>query len=218
MKSLEELTAQIDLEVVHLPIGDLRPHQTDGKADNPNSMTASEYDTLLSEIRDHGFTQPILVRALPEGGYEILDGHHRWSAVSELGYATIPCVTVEANDDEAMILMVGMNFVRGSLQAVELAGVVASLRERGVSQEVLQQRWGMTGTRLNELSGFTDPPAVPPVEKLQPPDGKTVSVRCTNDEAAIVESVLDFAAPEKGERGAALARICQEWAASKQQA
>ena len=210
-KSLEEITERIDLDVQHIPVEQVVP-----KANNPNEMTDGDYSTLLSEIRDHGYTQPILVRPF-EGGFQIIDGEHRWRAVSEIGFATVPAVVIEADDDDADIRLIAMNRIRGTFAPIKLAYVLADLAQR-IPEQQLRARLGMTGSELQDhlrTANLSESLEETLTDANPRPAGKTVSVFCSDDDAAIIEATLDAIAPEKGERGVALARICREWAAQQ---
>lgn len=212
-KSLEELTEKLDLDVQHIPVGQISPDP-----DNPNEMAESTYATLLAEIRDHGYTQPILVRKADEG-FRLIDGEHRWRAVSEIGFATIPAVVIEADEDDAKVRLIAMNRIRGAFVPLKLAYVMADLAKR-IPEQQLRQRLGMSQSELKDhlqTADLSDSLGDTLGKDSPKPDGRSVSVFCTDDQAAIIEAVLDAVAPEKGERGAALARICHEWAAAQQQ-
>ena len=64
---------------------------------------------LVQSIKDNGLQQPIIVRRLRLGDYEILAGHNRTAAYREIGYAKIPAIIIEVDDDQAAIVVVETN-------------------------------------------------------------------------------------------------------------
>lgn len=210
-KSLEELTEQIDLDVRHIPVEEVKPNP-----DNPNEMSAADYDALKAEIRDHGYTQPVLVRPL-ENGYQLIDGEHRWRAVSEIGFASVPAVVIEADDDDSKVRLVAMNRLRGKFVPLKLAYVIADLAQK-IPEKELRKRLGMSESELHDHlrnANFADGVSESLSAANARPEGRNVSVFCSEDDAAMIEATLDLVAPEKEERGAALAKICKEWSEAR---
>jgi ParB family chromosome partitioning protein len=135
-KTLEELAQEMDLDLRQIPVSDLVPDP-----ENANEMDDDLYEALIADIRDQGFTQPILVRR--EGDhYKIIDGEHRWRAVAEVGYANIPAVVIDADDDEATIRSLTMNRFRGKFIPIRLAHVITDLAKR-IPEDELRKRLGM---------------------------------------------------------------------------
>lgn len=211
-KSLEELTEQIDLDVRHIPVEEVKPNP-----DNPNEMSEGDYATLKTEIRDHGYTQPILVRPV-ENGYQLIDGEHRWRAVCEIGFATVPAVVIEADDPDAKVRLVAMNRLRGKFVPIKLAYVIADLAQT-IPERELRKRLGMSETELHDHlrnANLEDAVAESLSGADQRPEGRSVSVFCSEDDAALIEATLELIAPTKEERGAALAKVCREWSEAQQ--
>lgn len=71
-----------------------------------------EMNELVDSIRESGVIVPLIVRSMPEGGYEIISGHRRCEACRELGIEKVPVRVQELTDDEATILMVNSNIQR----------------------------------------------------------------------------------------------------------
>lgn len=100
--------ARAPLQVVHLPVDDLRPNPW-----NPNRMSPEIMHKLREYIRKEGLVEPLIVRRLPDH-YQLLGGYHRWRICKdELGYSTVPCVVVEMDDRRAKILTVNLNEMSG---------------------------------------------------------------------------------------------------------
>jgi hypothetical protein len=127
-----------DLDRKELPIGLL-----DENPDNPNKMSARQFDLLVDNLLKTGLTEAIVVR--PVGGrYRIVSGHHRFKAAQFLGYDTVPCtiITDPTFDDEAETFqLVRMNAIKGKLDPqsfIDLYGKVAGK----YGDEVLQDMFG----------------------------------------------------------------------------
>ena len=81
-----------------LPISQLTPNRW-----NPNVMTDAEFAQLVAEVRRLGrLPKPIVVRALDDGTYEIIDGEHGWRAAKEAGLEHVLCELVEIDTFQAM--------------------------------------------------------------------------------------------------------------------
>lgn len=82
-------------------------------SDFPNHPFHVRMDESMIEMADsvkqYGVLVPALVRARPEGGYEMVAGHRRKAASELAGRATVPCIVRELSDEEAVIIMVDSN-------------------------------------------------------------------------------------------------------------
>jgi ParB family chromosome partitioning protein len=86
-------------------------------------------DALAESIRTSGLVQPVVVRPLPDGGYELIAGERRWQAARRAGLGRIPALLRSADERERLELALVENVVREDLNAVELARAVAALVE-----------------------------------------------------------------------------------------
>ena len=81
----------------------LRTSEIEPNRDQPRKMFSDEAITALADsIREHGMLQPILVRPIPTGGYQIVAGERRWRAARMLGLDEVPVNIKEFSDAEAM--------------------------------------------------------------------------------------------------------------------
>jgi ParB family transcriptional regulator, chromosome partitioning protein len=74
---------------------------------------------LASSIKQHGILQPLLVRPLPSGGYELVAGERRYRAATESGLTEVPVVIRELNNSEALQIALIENLQREDLNPVE---------------------------------------------------------------------------------------------------
>ena len=70
----------------------------------PRRVFAPEaLDELATSIQHHGVLQPVVVRALPQGGFELIAGERRWRAAQQAGLQTIPVVQRDVSDRNAYL-------------------------------------------------------------------------------------------------------------------
>ena len=83
--------------------------------------SGTEQEELLESIKENGVLEPITVRFLSEGKYEIISGHRRVNAYKKLGISKIPATIKELSKDEAIVAMVDSNIHREHLLYSEKA-------------------------------------------------------------------------------------------------
>ena len=102
-----------------------------------------ELEELAESIRTHGIIQPLTVREMPNGYYQIIAGERRWRAARLAEKTEVPVVVIEADDKKAMELALIENLQRSDLNPVEEAmGYDALIREYGMTQEEAAARVG----------------------------------------------------------------------------
>ena len=115
-----------------LPIHKVEPNRNQPRQD----FDEEELDALAESIRVHGVIQPLTVRELPSGYYQIIAGERRWRASRIAGLREIPGVIVEADDKKTMELALIENLQRQDLNAVEEAlGYRSLMADYGLTQE-----------------------------------------------------------------------------------
>ena len=98
---------------------------------------------LADSIRIHGIIQPLTVRKLQSGYYQIIAGERRWRAARMAGLTQVPVVVIEADDRKAMELAMIENLQREDLNPMEEAEGYHTLMEQyGLTQEETSQRVG----------------------------------------------------------------------------
>ncbi|MFH1913157.1 MAG: ParB/RepB/Spo0J family partition protein [Pseudomonadota bacterium] len=100
-------------------------------------------DDLCDSIRSHGVLQPVLVRSVGEGRYELVAGERRLRATLQAGLAEIPALVREMTDQESLAIALIENLQREDLNAIEEAlGYQQLQREFGLSQDELARQVG----------------------------------------------------------------------------
>ena len=98
---------------------------------------------LADSIREHGIIQPLTVREMPNGYYQIIAGERRWRAARMANLSDVPAVIIEADDKKAMELALIENLQRQDLNPLEEAlGYQTLMNEYGLTQEEAAGRVG----------------------------------------------------------------------------
>lgn len=135
-KGLDTIFAENETEdsnsSVMLKISEIEPNRSQPRKDfDENSLS-----DLAQSISQHGLLQPLLVRPLPIGGYQIVAGERRYRACRMAGLTEVPVTIRELSDTETMELALIENLQREDLSPIEEAlGYKALIDEHGFSQE-----------------------------------------------------------------------------------
>src|SRR5277367_2639664 len=119
-----------------------------GEIDRNPYQTRMHFDEkLLAELAEsiqaNGVVQPILVRPLSNGRYQLIAGERRWLASQKAGKATIPAILRQVSDEQAMEITIVENLQRADLNPIEQARAFERLgREFGMTQEQMAYRTG----------------------------------------------------------------------------
>ncbi len=126
------------------PYGLLPLHRVEPNKNQPRQDFDQEaLEALADSIRTHGILQPLTVRELPTGYYQIIAGERRWRAARMAGLNEVPAVIIEADDKKAMELALIENLQRADLNPVEEAqGYESLIQDYGLTQEEAAQRVG----------------------------------------------------------------------------
>ena len=124
-------------EIQTLPIARLEPRKDQPRRDfDPEAL-----EMLAESIREYGLIQPITVRALDRGYYQIIAGERRWRAARQAGLREVPVRIVEADDRLATELALVENLQREDLNPMEeAAGYQKLMVDYGLTQEQTAQR------------------------------------------------------------------------------
>lgn len=134
--SIEEIAST---SAVKLKIMDIEPNR-----DQPRKIFDEDaLAELADSIAKHGVIQPLLVRPMPDGSYQLVAGERRWRASRMAGLAEVPVVIKELSDDEAMALALIENLQREDLNAIEEAqGIKALMDTLSLTQDEAAERVG----------------------------------------------------------------------------
>lgn len=137
------------------------------KVENNQNQPRKDFDevelqALADSIALHGVLQPLTVRELPTGYFQIIAGERRWRAARIAGLTEIPAVIIEADDKKAMELALIENLQRQDLNPVEEAlGYQSLIDDFDLTQEEAATRVGKSRPAVaNALRLLTLAPAV----------------------------------------------------------
>ena len=120
-----------------LPLQKIEPNRLQPR----KSFNEEELAALADSIRQHGVIQPLTVRLLDTGYYQIIAGERRWRAARMAGLREVPVVIIEADDKKAMELALIENLQRADLTPIEEArGYQQLIGEYGLTQEQVADR------------------------------------------------------------------------------
>ena len=133
---------------VSLPISQVEPGLNQPrKRFDPESLA-----DLAESIRVHGVIQPLTVRRLSSGYYQIIAGERRWRAAKAAGLDQVPAVIIEADDRKVMELGLIENLQREDLNPVEEAqGYQVLMQDYGLTQEQVAQRMGKSRPAITNM-------------------------------------------------------------------
>lgn len=134
--SIEEIAST---SAVKLKIMDIEPNRNQPRKIFDEDALAE----LADSIAKHGVIQPLLVRPMPDGSYQLVAGERRWRASRMAGLTEVPVVIKELSDDEAMALALIENLQREDLNAIEEAqGIKALMDTLSLTQDEAAERVG----------------------------------------------------------------------------
>jgi ParB family transcriptional regulator, chromosome partitioning protein len=152
---LPEATAEDAGELRQLPVELIKPNPNQPRTKiDPEALAG-----LSSSIEANGVVQPLLVRPLADGSYELVAGERRWRAAQAAGLAKVPAVVRDQERDERLQVALIENMVREDLNPVDEARACAALvDELGLSKEELARRVGRSRPAISNLIRLLDLP------------------------------------------------------------
>ncbi len=148
-------TAVEEPSLRELPVDLIRrnPHQPRTRF-GPDSIK-----TLAASLADAGVVQPLIVRPLPDGRYELIAGERRWRAAREAGLQTVPAIVREEGEAERLQTALIENMAREDLNPVDEArACVALVEDLGLTKEELSRRLGRSRPSISNLIRILDLP------------------------------------------------------------
>lgn len=124
---------------IMLRISEIEPNRSQPRRHfDDNSLTE-----LADSIRQHGILQPLVVRPLASGGYQIIAGERRWRACRMANVMEVPAIVRELTDQEVMEIALIENLQREDLNIMEeAAGYQSLIEEYGLTQDQVAARVG----------------------------------------------------------------------------
>jgi ParB family chromosome partitioning protein len=152
---LPEAVAEDAGELRELPVGLIKPNPNQPRKTFDQESLAG----LASSIEVSGIVQPLLVRPLHDGSYELIAGERRWRAAQQAGLEKVPAVVRDPEEAERLQAALIENMVREDLNPVDEARACAALVEDlGLSKEELAKRVGRSRPAVSNLIRLLDLP------------------------------------------------------------
>jgi ParB family chromosome partitioning protein len=131
-----------------IPIEHIRPNPDQPRRD----FDEKDLEDLAASIREKGVIQPLILRPVPSGGYEIVAGERRWRAAQQAGLHELPAVVREISDSEMLEIAIIENIQRADLNPLEEALGYRQLMDRfGHTQERLAEALGKSRSHIANL-------------------------------------------------------------------
>jgi len=166
----------------------LRISEIEPNRDQPRKTFSDETISMLADsIREHGMIQPILVRPLSTGGYQIVAGERRWRAAKMLGLDEVPVNIRELSDIQTMQIAVIENLQRENLNPIEEA----------MGYNELIEKYGMTQETVAKMAGRSRSAVANAVRLLSLPEKVIEMVRKGEISAGHAKALLGLKSEEE---------------------
>ena len=185
-KGLDVLFSQNTLEdgatTVTLPLDEIIPNREQPRKQFDDDALAD----LSASIAQHGVLQPLLVRPMPDGSYQLVAGERRWRASRMAGLTEVPVVIREMNEQESAELALIENLQREDLNPMEEA----------IGYRTLMDNYGMTQEQAAQVVNKSRPAVANALRLLQLPEAVTDLVAEGTLSAGAARTVLAFEGAE----------------------
>ena len=147
-----------DEGITTLKLTDIEPNKSQPR----KNFDIEALNTLADSIRQNGIIQPLLVRSMPDGTYQIVAGERRWRAAKMAGLNEVPVFIKELSDIQAHQIALIENLQRENLNPIEEANGYKELMDRfGMTQEDVARVVGKARSSIaNSLRLLSLPPII----------------------------------------------------------
>ena len=192
-KGLDAIFAENTVETggaVTIRLSEIEPNRNQPRKEFDEAALSE----LADSIAEHGLLQPILVRPLPDGGYQIVAGERRWRASRMAGLSEIPAVIRELSERDAAQLALVENLQREDLNPLEEAE----------GYGVLIETYGLTQEEAAKSVGKSRPAVTNALRLLSLPEGVKALLREGKLSAGHARALLALEDPQRIEKAALL--------------
>ena len=192
-KGLDAIFAENTVETggaVTIRLSEIEPNRNQPRKE----FDEASLSELVDSIAEHGLLQPILVRPLPDGGYQIVAGERRWRASRMAGLSEIPAVIRELSERDAAQLALVENLQREDLNPLEEAE----------GYGVLIETYGLTQEEAAKSVGKSRPAVTNALRLLSLPDRVKALLREGTLSAGHARALLALEDPQRIEKAALL--------------
>lgn len=175
---------------VKLKLSDIEPNRNQPRKEFNEEALAE----LADSISQHGVLQPLLVRPLPDGGYQIVAGERRWRACRMAGISEVPAVIRELTESQVMELALIENLQREDLSVIEEAE----------GYKLLMETYNFTQDEISKSVGKSRPSITNALRILNLPPNILDLLKEGKITAGHARALLSFSNEEEMQRAAKL--------------
>jgi ParB family transcriptional regulator, chromosome partitioning protein len=147
--------SDVEAELRELPIELISPNPSQPR----RTFEEESLVALAASLKERGLLQPLLVRPLPGGSYELIAGERRWRAAQLAGMESVPAMVRPDDDATSLELALIENMAREDLNAIEEARACAALIEDlGLTRDEVGRRVGRSRVAISNLLRLLDLP------------------------------------------------------------
>ncbi len=141
----EEIVRRDDSDILELPISKIEPREAQPRY----SFDEVALNELSESLKIYGMIQPITVRSIGEGYYQIIAGERRWRAARQAGFEQVPVRVLEADERRVSEIALVENLQREDLNPIEEArGLNRLMEEYGLTQEEASKSIGKSRSTI----------------------------------------------------------------------
>jgi hypothetical protein len=186
--------------------------------DNPNRMSKANFAKLVRNIERTGRYEPLVVRPCPDkkNHFQIINGHHRWQALTKLGHKEADAVVWDINDQQTDILLTTLNRLGGSDILNKKLSLLTRLN-RSIQSRELAKLLPMNSKQIERLVNLK----MPSVPKVTGYFASPLVFFVDDEQRKIIQEALLLAGQKKeikisaARNAAALTIIAEEYLISK---
>ena len=190
----ENGTEESNRSTEELKLSDLEPNRGQPRKDFDDETLAE----LADSISQHGILQPLLVRPIFGGGYQIVAGERRWRAARMAGLTTVPAIIRELDDEQVMEIALIENLQREDLSPLEEA----------MGYQSLMDSYDMTQEEVAKIVGKSRSAVANVLRLLKLPEEVQSLIRSGQVSAGHGRALLSF--PDDAEKIAVAKRVIEE--------
>lgn len=190
----ENGTEESNRSAEELKLSDLEPNRGQPRKDFDDETLAE----LADSISQHGILQPLLVRPIFGGGYQIVAGERRWRAARMAGLTTVPAIIRELDDEQVMEIALIENLQREDLSPLEEA----------MGYQSLMDSYDMTQEEVAKIVGKSRSAVANVLRLLKLPEEVQSLIRSGQVSAGHGRALLSF--PDDTEKIAVAKRVIEE--------
>ena len=190
----ENGTEESNRSAEELKLSDLEPNRGQPRKDFDDETLAE----LADSISQHGILQPLLVRPIFGGGYQIVAGERRWRAARMAGLTTVPAIIRELDDEQVMEIALIENLQREDLSPLEEA----------MGYQSLMDSYDMTQEEVAKIVGESRSAVANVLRLLKLPEEVQSLIRSGQVSAGHGRALLSF--PDDAEKIAVAKRVIEE--------